>query len=237
MSHQLRVYLVDPDLPARRSVVSQLSAVGAEAWPFSSSGELLEIVDHLAPACLLIDMDEASCGLWLMEELIRRGVDWPVVAISGEENLQLAVEAMKLGAVDFLRKPATVQTLTSALAPAWSALQRKVEAAESRRAAQERISRLTRREFDILLSLIAGHPNKAAAFEFGISVRTIEMHRANIMAKLGVKSLAEATLLATQAGVQLLSPGMPRLVGESDHRHYADQRFGSVAAYGRRAAP
>jgi two-component system response regulator FixJ len=112
---------------------------------------------------------------------------------------------MKLGAQDYLEKPVSAASLSAALIPAWSALERSIQAAETRRAAQERVSRLTPREVDIALALLSGRPNKGVAHDLGISVRTVEMHRAHIMAKLGVRSLAEAAVIATQAGL-LVSP-------------------------------
>ena len=202
MSHQRTVYVIDQDLEVRRSLTNHLSAVGAEAWPFHSGAEFLEIIDHLMPACILLDMDMTGpSGLDVLRVLAARQREWPVIALSGRAELALAVQAMKLGALDFLEKPVDRATLTSALIPAWSALEQSIEASEARRSAQERIARLTPREIDISLALLSGRANKGVAHEFGISVRTVEMHRAHIMAKLGVKSLAEAAVIATHAGL------------------------------------
>jgi FixJ family two-component response regulator len=187
-------------------LTQHVGAVGAEAWPFASGADFLEILDHLAPACVLLDMDGSDIpGIEILAEMVARQVAWPVIAISGREELQLVIAAMKLGALDFLRMPLSRETLALALAPAWRALERVVEAGESRRAAQERLGRLTAREMDVLLALLGGRLNKAIAHDFGISVRTVEMHRAHIMAKLEVKSLAEAALLAPQAGLDVAS--------------------------------
>lgn len=212
MSHQRTVYVIEDDQSVRRSLGTQLGAIGAESWPFASGAEFLEIIDHLLPACILLDMEmPGGGGLEMMAELRARNVDWPVICISDLGELPVAVEAMKRGAVDFLQKPLTVQTLARALAPAWTVLEQSIVKNEERRTAQERVARLTPREVDISLALLSGQPNKAVAHHFGISVRTVEMHRAHIMAKLGVRSLAEAALLATQAGLDL-SPKPPRPV-------------------------
>ena len=209
MSHQRTVYVIDHDLEVRRSLTSHVAAMGAEAWPFHSGVEFLEIVDHLMPACILLDLDmPGHSGLELLRSLALRQSGWPVVAMSRREDVTLAVGAMKLGAIDFLLKPADGAALSAALLPAFAALEKSLEQNEARRAAQDRVSRLTPRVVDIALALLAGRPNTAVAHEFGISVRTVEMHRAHIMAKLGVKSLAEAAVLATQAG--LLLGGAPR---------------------------
>lgn len=207
MSHQRMVYLIDHDLETRRSLSLHLAALGAEAWPFASGAEFLEIASHLMPACILLDMDmPGTSGLDVMAELGRRGIEWPVVAMSGCREIAPAVEAMKRGAVDFLETPVDVTLLAGALVPALEALARMIEAQDARRTAQERMARLTAREVDISLALFSGQANKAVAHEFGISVRTVEMHRAHIMAKLGVRSLAEAAVLATQAGLDLAPP-------------------------------
>ena len=213
MSHHRTVYLIDRDQEARRSLSAHLAMIGAEAWPFASGAELLSILDHLMPACVLLDVDGSSPqGLDILRELGDRRPGWPVVAVSARDEVALAVESMKLGAMDFLVKPVGAAALASALAPAWAALQRSIEESEVRRLAQERVARLTAREVDISIALLGGRPNKKVAHELGISVRTVEMHRAHIMAKLGVKSLAEAAVLATQAGLTAnREPAVPDL--------------------------
>lgn len=200
MSHQRTVYVVDRDLASRRGLTAHLARIGAEAWPFAGGSEFLDILDHLMPACVLLDMELAGpSGLEVIAELGHRRPGWPVVAMSAAPEVSVAVEAMKLGALDFLEKPVEAGGLAAALLPAWSSLERSLEQSEARRLAGERLGRLTPRELDISLSLFAGHSNKAVAHLLGISVRTVEMHRAHIMAKLGVKTLAEAAVLATQA--------------------------------------
>jgi two-component system response regulator FixJ len=204
MSHRRTVYVVERDLASRRALNSNLVQTGAEPWPFAGGDEFLGMLDHLMPACILLDMElEAPDGLQVLAELKRRQPAWPVVALSGRGDVPLAVEAMKLGALDFLEKPMAAARLAAALAPAWLALERSLEAGEAKRIAQERLARLTVRELDIAVALFSGRSNKAVAHELGISVRTVEMHRAHAMAKLGVKGLAEAAVLATQAGLRI----------------------------------
>ena len=216
MSHQRRVYVVDGELEARRSLTQDVGTIGAEAWPFPGGADFLEILDHLMPACVLLDMDMPGVtGLEVLQEIVQRDVGWPVIATSARDELPLAIQAMKLGALDFLRKPLGRDSLALALAPAWAALDKAVEASAARQAAQERLARLTAREVEVSLALLGGQSNKAIAHSFGISVRTVEMHRAHIMAKLEVKSLAEAALMATQAGIDLSIAGASPLRKES----------------------
>jgi FixJ family two-component response regulator len=204
------VYLIDPGHESRRAAARHLAAIGAEAWPFPSGAEFLEIFDHLMPACILLDMDmEEPSGLELLRLLATRRSPWPVIAVSGRGEVAMAVEAMKLGARDFLEKPAAPAALSAALIPAWAALERSIAAAETQRAAQDKIARLTPREVDIALALLSGRANKGVAHDLGISVRTVEMHRAHIMAKLGVRSLAEAAVIATRAGLLTPAPCGP----------------------------
>jgi two-component system response regulator FixJ len=202
MSHQRTVYVVDNDLEMRRSLTINLASIGAEAWPFGGGSEFLEILGHLMPGCILLDMD-CEDALDVLAALVRRETGWPILAMSAAPKVDVAVQAMKLGALDFLEKPVDPAKLGAALLPAWNALEASLEQGEARRVAQDRLARLTARELDISLALFGGRSNKTVAHELGISVRTVEMHRAHVMAKLGVKSIAEAAVMATQAGLAI----------------------------------
>jgi two-component system response regulator FixJ len=202
MAHQRTVYVVDNDLETRRSLTINLASIGAEAWPFGGGSEFLEILGHLMPGCILLDMDSDD-GLEILAALVQREAGWPILAMSAHPRVAVAIEAMKLGALDFLEKPVEGPKLAAALIPAWNALEASLEQGEAKRVAQNRLARLTARELDISLALFGGRSNKAVAHELGISVRTVEMHRAHIMAKLGVKSIAEAAVMATHAGLAI----------------------------------
>src|SRR4051812_5189800 len=192
MALQRTVYVIDDDLASRRGLTASLARIGAEAWPFSGGADFLAILDHLSPACVLLDMNVADPGgLELLAEIGRRKPGWPVLAMAEAPEVPVAVEAMKRGALDFLTKPFEAPALAAALAPAWARLDKALERSEGRRRAAERLGRLSPRERDIALALFGGHSNKAVAHLLGISVRTVEMHRAHIMTKLAVKSLAE----------------------------------------------
>ncbi|MDP8994277.1 MAG: response regulator [Pseudomonadota bacterium] len=210
MPHQRTVYLVDDDAALRRSLSSQLSDLGLEAWPFSSGAEFVGMIGHLRPSLILLDMEMPHmAGLEVLAELVRREVDWPAIALSSRGDLGVAVEAMKLGAIDFLQKPLKRDLLEAALEFGWEVLERSLVAALARQEALDKVARLTPREVDIALALLRGMANKCAAHELGISVRTVEMHRAHILEKLGVKSLAEAAVLMTQAGLTVTSSDEP----------------------------
>jgi two-component system response regulator FixJ len=141
-----------------------------------------------------------------MAELGKNGIEWPVIVMTGHGEVSVAVRAMKLGAVDFLEKPFDEEVLLSSLERAFGLLKDRGEAAERKQRARDRVNALTAREKEVLRGLMAGMANKLLARRLDISLRTVEMHRANMMDRLGVRSLAEALTLAVQAGVEPLEP-------------------------------
>lgn len=216
MSHRRTVYLVEDDLDVRRSLASRLDVFGIDTRPYASGLAFTAELDHLQPACVLLSIDVPPMGgLEILSDLAQCQIDWPVIVLGGEVDVALAVRAMKLGAVDYLLKPIDGGELESTLRYAACTLERSVRDREMRRSAQNRVKSLSPREVDISLALLGGLANKSVAHQLGISVRTVEMHRANIMAKLGVRSLAEAAIIATQAGMTLCrqsgAPGVPLL--------------------------
>ena len=228
MSHQRTVYLVDDDAATRRSLSTRLGALGVEAWPFAGGAEFIGMIGHLRPSCVILDMEMPHVGgLEVLAELVRQDIAWPVIAFSSRGELNVAIDAMKLGAIDFLQKPLQMDLIEAALGVAFEALERTMEASLARQEAQERVSRLTPREVDIGLALLRGMANKSAAHELGISVRTVEMHRAHILEKLSVKSLAEAAVLMTQAGLTFAQPA------SECHR----KRFAAQFCLSRKAPP
>jgi two-component system response regulator FixJ len=145
-------------------------------------------------------------GLQVLDALARGGVDWPVIVMTGHGEVAVAVRAMKLGAVDFLEKPFGEDILMAALDRAFALIAERGEASERRRKAKAKMAVLSRREEEILRGLLAGLPNKVLARRLDISLRTVEMHRANMMTRLGAESLAEALMVAIVAGVEPLGP-------------------------------
>jgi two-component system, LuxR family, response regulator FixJ len=201
------VHVVDDDREVRRSLSFMLGSAQFQSRPFASGSDLVESLDELQPGCVLLDirMPEMD-GFQVMSELASRGVDWPVVVMTGHGEVPVAVRAMKLGAVDFIEKPFEEDVLMGSLDRAFTLLKDRGEKADRRRVAQERIAVLTSREREVLQGLMAGLPNKVLARRLDISLRTVEMHRANMMDRLQVGSLAEALTLAVQAGVEPLDP-------------------------------
>jgi two-component system response regulator FixJ len=141
-------------------------------------------------------------GFHVMDELAKREVDWPVIVMTGHGEVPVAVRAMKLGAVDFIEKPFSEEALLACFGTAFSLLDERKTAGQRRREARDRVSQLTSREMDVLRGLLAGESNKQLATRLGISLRTVEMHRGNMMERLGVASLAQALTIALDAGLE-----------------------------------
>jgi two-component system response regulator FixJ len=159
----------------------------------------LDAAPALAPGCVILDirMPEMD-GLQLQAQLIEHNVPLPVIMVTGQGDVQSAVRAMKAGAVDFIEKPYDDEVLLRTIEAALARVSRTGRDAETAEAVR-RIATLTSRERQVLDALIAGRPNKVIAFDLGISVRTVEVHRARMMDRLGVRQLAEAVRLAVIA--------------------------------------
>lgn len=199
------VHVVDDDEAVRRSLAMLLDSMNMRATTYSSAEALLAIAgtpEGLEAGCVLVDVRmEGMDGLSLIEALRRLGVTLPVVVVTGHADVPLAVRAMRAGAMDFVEKPYSEERILEALAAALTVLR----TADQRRAleiqAEAQVATLSPREAEVLVGLVAGKANKVIGFELGISPRTVEVHRANLMEKLGVRSLPEAVRIGLAAGI------------------------------------
>ena len=141
-------------------------------------------------------------GLELQQCLIERGLDFPLIVITGHGDVPLAVRAMKAGAVDFIEKPFTSEAILNSLDMALSRLSAPREQDPTAIAAAAKLALLSPREREVLEGLLAGLPNKTIAYDLAISPRTVEIHRARVMDKMGARSLSELVRLALAAGVR-----------------------------------
>ena len=197
------VYVVDDDRDVRRSLSFMLGASELRSHPFGSGEDFLEALGDLQPGCILLDLRMPNMdGFHVMDELARREVDWPVIVMTGHGEVPVAVRAMKQGAIDFIEKPFSEEALLACFGTAFSLLDERESTGKRKREARERVSHLTARESDVLKGLLAGESNKQLATRLGISLRTVEMHRGNMMERLGVSSLAQALTLALDAGLE-----------------------------------
>ncbi len=196
----LVVHVVDDDEAVRRSLALLLTSFGLIAETYSSAEMLLAELDHLAPGCLVVDVRMPGMdGLELQHALQERGCTYPVLVVTGHADVGLAVKAMKAGALDFIEKPYADNELIDAVRGALARVADERHSGMVIEAARARIAMLTPRERDVLGRLVEGRPNKVIAHELGISPRTVEIHRANMMEKLACRSLAEAVRLAIAA--------------------------------------
>lgn len=201
MHQAKRVYVVDDDSQVRLSLVFLLNTSGFTARSFDGGASFLENVATLPPGCVMLDLRMPGMdGLTVMEALKGRLDDFPVIVVTGHGDISTAVRAMKLGARDYLEKPFVEELVLEALTQAFNALKACQSVTDGRVAAANRISKLTPREVDVLCGLVDGLPNKIIAYNLQLSTRTIEMYRASMMDRLGVRSLPEALRLAYIAG-------------------------------------
>jgi two-component system response regulator FixJ len=194
------VHLVDDDASVRRSVSFMLKTSGHRVETYESGDELLKTAKHLSDGCILLDIRMPGMdGLEVQDALRGLGVSLPIIVMTGHGDIALAVRAMKAGAVDFIEKPFDSDVLLAALTEGFSRVSSRVATGERKRDAEVRLQSLTSRENDVLKGLAQGLPNKTIAYDLGISPRTVEIHRANLMTKLGVRSLSEALRIAFAA--------------------------------------
>jgi two-component system response regulator FixJ len=197
------VHLVDDDEAIRRSVGFMLKTSGFQVRSYESGVELIKAAPELESGSILLDIRMPGMdGLEVQQALKARGVTLPVIIMTGHGDVSLAVQAMKAGAVDFIEKPFEKVVLMSALAQGLERLKRSAANRDRADEAAVRLRALTPRERDVLDGLAKGLPNKTIAYDLGISPRTVEIHRANLMTKLGVRSLSAALRLAFAAQEQ-----------------------------------
>jgi two-component system, LuxR family, response regulator FixJ len=198
---QRLIYLVDDEEAIRRSAGFMLKTSGYQVASFASGVEFLKERD-LAPGCVLLDVRMPGMdGLEVQRELLARGSTLPVIVMTGHGDVNVAVQAMKAGAIDFIEKPFEKAVLLRALDDGFSRIEQADRGRVRAEEANVRLNALTARERDVLQGLVRGHPNKTIAFDLDISPRTVEIHRANLMTKLGVASLSEALRIAFAAGL------------------------------------
>lgn len=203
MTERRLVHIVDDEDSIRRSASFMLRTSGFDTRTYQSGVEFLKDVKHADAGCVLLDVRMPVIdGLEVQRELNDRGIGLPVIVLTGHGDISIAVQAMKAGAIDFLEKPFEKAQLLVALDTGFAKLERREDAAVSAHDAEVRIAALTAREQDVLRGLARGHPNKTIAYDLGISPRTVEVHRANLMTKLEVRSLSEALRVAFAAGIE-----------------------------------
>lgn len=194
---QPMVHVVDDDGAIRDALVLLLEAAGHSACAHEDAAAFLRDLDPAQPGCVVADVRMPGVsGLELQRHLCDRRIDLPVIIITGHADVAMAVEALKSGAADFIEKPFDEDVLLSAVA---RALDKGTRAFRERRQLADitaRTASLTPREREVMDLVVQGLPNKAVAVELSISARTVEIHRARVMEKMGAASLSDLVRMA-----------------------------------------
>ncbi len=191
MNPEPTVFIIDDDEAVRRFLSGLIASVGLHVETYASAQEFLDADEPSQPGCLLLDIRmPGMSGLELQRELDRRAIDLPVIILTGHGNVQVAVNAMKAGAVDFIEKPFNNELLLDRVQRALSEGVKAREARLGQEAIKDRMVRLTPRERQVLDRVIAGDTNKGVARRLGISEKTVELHRSRVMEKMQAGSLA-----------------------------------------------
>ena len=195
------VFIVDDDEAIRRSCDAVLQQVGFPTELFASAGEFLARFEPSRPGCLLLDvrMPDMS-GMELQRQLICRGATIPIIFITGVAEVPVAVEALRLGAFHYLQKPIRMEALLDCVRRALAVDESTRANLFERRQAEERFARLTERERKVLDFVVSGLSNKEAAARLHLSTRTVEIHRAALMKKLGARNTAHLVRMAIEVG-------------------------------------
>jgi two-component system response regulator FixJ len=195
------VHVVDDDEAMRHSLAFLLETAGHDVRTYSSAIEFLEAVPGMERGCIVTDVRMPGLsGLEMVERLKAMRVSDPVIVITGHADVPLAVQAMKAGVSDFIEKPFVQEVLLSAIRAALAKGSGSRAQEEGRRLVLDRLEALSERERQVLDGLVEGKPNKIIAFDLGISARTVEIYRANVMTKMQAGSLSELVRMAMLAG-------------------------------------
>jgi two-component system, LuxR family, response regulator FixJ len=202
MPNECVVHVVDDDEAMRHSLAFLLGSAKIAVRTHESAAAFLDALSGTTPGCVITDVSMPGIsGIELLRRLGRLGVALPVIVITGHGDVPLAVEAMKLGAVEFLEKPFDDDVLLAAVKSALNRHERDARQEAERAEIKERLDGLSTRERQVLGGLVAGRPNKIIAFDLGISPRTVEIYRANVMTKMRASSLSDLVRMALLAGV------------------------------------
>jgi len=200
-SDPAQVHIIDDDDAVRDSLTFLLNTAGIKVHSHPSAAAFLDALAGAQLKCVITDVRmPGMSGIDLLRRLRELKIDVPVIVITGHGDVPLAVEAMKIGAADFLEKPFDDDALLASVRAALARQDGDAKRSSERADIEARLSALSKRERDVLDGLVAGHANKQIAFDLGISPRTVEIYRANLMNKMQAGSLSELVRMALIAG-------------------------------------
>jgi two-component system response regulator FixJ len=193
------VHIVDDDEAVARTVARTARSIGFETRQFASPAGFLGSLDELEPGIICLDIKmPGMSGIELLKLLLKKQIDWPVIMLSGFAEVGSTIEAFRSGAVHFLRKPFKQAELVAALTEAAEIGRRRLSQAIDPRQL-EALKRLTQRERQVLEEIARGLQSKEVAWKLGISVRTVDVHRSNILAKLSARNTSQAVAIVRAA--------------------------------------
>ena len=196
------VHVIDDDEAMRESLAFLLGAVGMEVRTYESALGFLDVAPNAEAGCVITDVRMPGLsGVDLLRRLRELKLGIPVIVITGHGDVPLAVEAMKIGALDFLEKPFDDEVLLASVRSALNQLNQDQKRQAERNEIERRLAALSNRERDVLEGLVSGHANKQIAYDLGISPRTIEIYRANLMTKMQAASLSDLVRMALITGI------------------------------------
>jgi len=205
MQNRETIFIIDDDKSVRRSLSLFLQSFGYQVETYESAEEFLETEKFDGVGCIILDVNmSGKSGLELQEELIKTGSGLPIIFITGKGNIQMSVNAVKKGAVNFLEKPFGDEEILHAISEAIQLSGEKHTQMIEKTEAQNLMKMLTPRELEIVKYLPTGLLNKQIAGELNIAEQTVKIHRRNICDKLGVKSVPEIIRISEKAGVIIL---------------------------------
>lgn len=203
MSTGFTVFIVDDDPGVLKSLVRLVGSAGYEVQAFASPTEFLSRHDPARPGCAIFDVGLPGLdGLQLQEALTIGGCQRPVIFITGIGDVPTSVRAMKAGAVDFLTKPLAGEELMAAIERALDRESRERENRQEVAVLRQRLATLTPREREVLVHVVAGQLNKQIAGTLGTVEKTVKVHRGRMMAKMGVRTVADLVRLAGKVGIE-----------------------------------
>jgi len=192
MANEQVVYVVDDDAGVREGISLLLQTAGLPCQTFSSAGQFLSLYDPGWGGCIVLDIRMPKMnGLELQSKLKSLKSTLPIIFITGHGDIPMAVEAMRSGALDFIRKPFKMAALEETIQHALAVGRGSQQQADNLKAVLAAVAELTKREFEVFQRVSDGQMNKAIAIDLGISERTVEVHRSQVMKKLNARNLAE----------------------------------------------
>src|SRR5215470_19199230 len=202
MTADADAHVIDDDEAVRESIGFLLRTAQLTVKTYETASAFLAVAPTIGSGCVITDVRMPGVsGIDLLRRLKEMGIGLPVIVITGHGDVPLAVEAMKFGAVDFLEKPFNDDVLLASVRSALDRSEKDARLGVEHAELNDRIATLSNREREVLEGLVAGHPNKIIAYDLGISPRTVEIYRANVMTKMKAPSLSELVRMALIAGV------------------------------------